>query len=107
MKKNRPNVEKITLGMDIENNLKIGDIITIDKPEFLTNGDFIITDKKRRHYDNIDRWDYTLNNTNILESYIDLFRSTEEQEDEEQKYSLITSEYANESIKEKYEVNVL
>ena len=103
---NSVNVEKVELSMDIENDLKIGDIISIDKPGFLTNGDFIITDKKRRYYDNVDRWDYTLNNTNILESYVDLFRASDEQEQDEKQYSLITGNYANESIKEKYEVVV-
>lgn len=104
---NNVNVEKVELGMDNENNLKVGDIITINKPEFLTYGDFIITDKKRRYYDNVDSWIFSLNNANILESYIDLFRSTEEQENEEAKYSLITSNYIKEDIKEKYEVDIL
>ena len=103
---NNVNVEKVNMLTDNENNLKVGDIITIDKPGFLTNGDFVITDKKRKYYDNVDQWEFVLNNTNILESYIDLFRATEEQEDAEQKYSLVTGNYVNEGVIENYEVDV-
>ena len=103
---NNVNVEKVNMLTDNENNLKVGDIITIDKPGFLTNGDFVITDKKRKYYDNVDQWEFVLNNTNILESYIDLFRSTDEQENEEEKFSLITGSYINEGVIEKYEVDV-
>ena len=103
---NNVNVEKVNMLTDNENNLKVGDIITIDKPGFLTNGDFVITDKKRKYYDNVDQWEFVLKNTNILESYIDLFRATEEQEDAEQKYSLVTGNYVNEGVIENYEVDV-
>lgn len=104
---NNVNVEKVEILTDVENNYNVGDIISINKPSFLTYGDFIITDKKRSYYDNVDQWTFTLNNTNILESYIDLFRSGEQEEQSNKVYNLITGDYAREIIAEKYEVEVL
>ena len=104
--KNNVNVEKLNLVMDVENNLNIGDIITVNKSNFLTQGDFVITDKKRSHYNNIDEWTFTLNNTNILESYIDLFRASEQEEQEGKTFTLITGDYSKEGFSEKYEVVV-
>ena len=105
IRKNSVNVEKVVIETDIENDLNIGDIISIDKSSFLTYGDFIITDKKRTYQDNVDRWIFSMNNTNILESYVDLFRSTETEQEEKQ-YSLITGDYSQEGVLEKYEVEV-
>ena len=57
-------------------------------------------------YNNVINWTFTLKNTNLLESYIDLFRA-DEQETSDKKFSLITSNYINEGFKETHEVNVL
>lgn len=106
IKKNDVNVEKVVIETDVENNLKIGDIISINKSNFLTYGNFIITDKKRSYYENVDKWNYKMSNTNILESYIDLFRSTEQEEQVDKMINLITGDYSQEGILEKYEVEV-
>ena len=107
IKNNNVNVEKVILETDKENNFNIGDIISINKTSFLTYGDFIITDKRRSYYDNVDRWTFSLNNTNILESYVDLFRAREEEQQTDKIYNLITGDYSKEGIKESYEVDVL
>lgn len=106
IRKNDVNVEKVELVTDEENNYKIGDIISIDKSSFLTYGEFVITDKKRSHYDNVDTWTFTLRNTSILESYIDLFRASEDEEQSDKVFNLITGDYSNDGIREKYEVEV-
>ena len=107
IRKDSVNVELVELKTDIENDFNVGDIIDINKPGFLTYGRFIITDKKRSYYDNVDSWIFNIRNTNILESYIDLFRATDKEEQSDRVYSLISSDYSVEGIKEGYEVEVL
>ena len=106
IKNNVPNVENIKMVTDEEHNLNIGDIININKEEFFTEGKFIITDKNINYESNYEYWEFTLRNTNILESYIDLFRSSEKQQ-EEKSFNLITGDYSQDGIKETYEVEVL
>lgn len=101
------NVEDVKLVADLENNFKIGDIIRIDKPSFLTSGNFIIVDKERKNSGNVDKWQFKLKNTNILESYIDLFRASEGEVQSDRVYGLITADYSREGIRERYEVEVL
>ena len=104
--KNTPNVETVVLNVDKETNFKVGDTIKIDRQDFFINGLFIITDKKESYSDNVKKWSFTLKNTSILESYIDLFRASEQEENTEIVYTLMTSNYVEEGIKESYEVVV-
>lgn len=106
IRKDDVNVELIEIKTDIENDFNVGDIIKVDKPSFLSKGNFIITDKKRRYGDNVNSWIFSMRNTNILESYIDLFRATEQEEMQIKLYNLISSDYSMEGIKESYEVDV-
>lgn len=106
IRKNEPNVEIVKLKTDDENNLQIGDIVSINRNSFLTYGQFIITDKKIMYETNVETWIFTLRNTNILESYIDLFRAKEE-ETADNEFNLITGDYSKDGIKEVYEVDVL
>ena len=104
IKKNTSRVEQVKLNMDEDNQLNIGDTIKIDKPFFLIDDTYIITDKNVIFQDNYITWNYTLKNTNILENYVDLFRA-KEQEISEKQYNLITSNYNEDNIiRESYEV---
>lgn len=103
IKKNTSKVEQVKLNIDQDNNLNIGDTIKINKPFFLIDDTYIITDKNIIYDDNVKTWQFILKNKNILESYIDLFRASE-QEEIEKNYHLITSNYSEETIKETYEV---
>ena len=105
MKKNTPNVEEIQMKIDKNYNFNIGDTFLIDKDEYFTQGIFIITDKKITYNNNVTSYIYTLRNTNILENYVDLFRSTEIEESDEKKYALISSNYIEDKILEKLEVS--
>lgn len=107
IKNNETKVETVVLNIDEKNNFEIGDTIKIDKQEFLINDTFIITDKKARFYNNEEEWSFTLKNTNILESYIDLFRATESEESANKEINLITADYFEEGFQESYEVNEL
>lgn len=101
---NTSKVEQVKLTMDVDNNLEIGDTIRINKDYFLIDDTYIITDKMVNFDNNIKTYYYTLRNTNILESYVDLFRADEQEDNENKNVSLITSSYIEEGIKESYEV---
>lgn len=93
----------LTLEFDKDKNLNIGDVIKVNLPNFLTVGDYIITDINYTHT-NVDNWKIALRSAAILENYIDLFREKEKQEINEQLETVTISEYLEENINEKYEV---
>lgn len=103
-KKNVSVVDQVKLNVDYDIGLEIGNTVEINKNSFLVNGTFIITDKTTIYDNNVNRWEYTLKNTNILENYVDLFRATETEEQTDKQYVLMTSNYIEEGIKESYEV---
>lgn len=105
IKKNISRVDEVKLGLDEDIQLNIGDTVKINKQNFLINDLYIVTDKKYNFSNNYEKWDYKLKNTNILENYVDLFRTTEKQE-EQKNYNLITSDYVSEGFNEIYEVIV-
>lgn len=93
----------LTLEFDENKQLKIGDVIRVDFPNFLTQGDYIITDITYRHA-NVENWKIILRSADILENYIDLFREKEKQEINEQIETVIISEYVEEKMNEIHEV---
>ena len=98
---NQTNIVKLEL--DVDYNLQIGNIIRLDLPNFFTKGDFIITDKNYSK-SNVENWIITLRSSDVLENYIDLFREKQEQETNEQEYSIMLSEYIEEKVNEIHEV---
>ena len=98
---NQTNILK--LEFDKNKNLSIGDIIRVDLPRFLTQGEYIITDITFTH-SNVENWNITLRSSDVLENFIDLFREKEKQENNEQVETVIISEYVEEKIKEIHEV---
>ena len=89
---------------NIDYDLKIGDLIRINMPKFMINDNFIITSIKSNY--SLNSKDFTIDtkNSKLTDSYIDLFRSTETQEDDE-KYDISNIiEYSDEGIIESYEV---
>ena len=89
---------------NVDYDLKIGDLIRINMPKFMINDNFIITSIKSNY--SLNSKDFTIDtkNSKLTDSYIDLFRSTETQEDDE-KYDISNIiEYSDEGIIESYEV---
>lgn len=104
IKTNDSRVEQVRLNIDKNNDLNVGDTIRINKPFFLIDDIYIITDKNTIFDNNVSVWQYTLKNTNILENYVDLFRAVEREEYQDKQFNLITSNYSEDSISEVYEV---
>lgn len=103
VKKNNSRADEVKLNVDYDADLKIGDTVKINKDSFLIQDTYIITDKVSAYSNNVNKWSYTLRNTNILENYVDLFR-TSEQEEDNKTFNLITANYSEDNIIERYEV---
>lgn len=90
-----------------KNDLKVGDKLTINLPEYFTEGEFIITAiKEIKDWCNPSLYTLELRNTNLLENFIDLFRSSSDIEEQESQVQMeYVVEYAEEEkIKEKHEI---
>lgn len=97
--------DEVELLLDENYNLKIGDIVRINKPCFLINNDYIITDIYESKVNSLYyNYRVILRNNNYLESFIDLFRYKETETLTEKTYSLTTIDYSTDSIKEVHEV---
>lgn len=88
---NNKYTNQITLKYDKENDIKIGDRIDIDLPEYFTEGIFIVTAiNESKEANNPTNYSVELRNTNLLENYIDLFRNSSDTEEQD---SQIETEY--------------
>lgn len=105
IKANSSQSDKISLLLDENYGLEVGDIIQIERPSFLIDGFYIITDILETHKNNrYNQYKITLRNSNYFESYVDLFRSKETEEIEEKNYNLSTIDYEEGTIREVHEV---
>lgn len=105
------NNEKYTNQINIKykeiNDIEVGDKLTFNLPEYFTNGDFIVTSiKANKEWCNPFEYNVEARNTNLLENFIDLFRSSS---DIEEQQSQVEMEYVveyveEEAIKETHEI---
>ena len=94
-------VNQVELEYDINQNLKIGDIIEINAPNYFISGKFAVQRIDYTYYNELKQiWKITLKNANILYSYIDLFRPQEVQENEDSLNSIVLSEFIEEVVTE-------
>lgn len=101
---NNNQISELEMCFDEDYGLKVGDLINVNMPRFFTKSTFIITSIQ----ETIDSFkkDFVIEmaNSNITENYINLFRSSKTQEDDEKYDILNIVEYSNEEIVERYEV---
>ena len=89
--------------LKLDNNLfNIGETIKINKGLF--NNNYIITGIRESHDRGINEYFVTCKNSNITDSYINLFRNPLTQENENKIYQINISHYNEEGIKETFEV---
>lgn len=106
---NNKYTNQVTLKYDKENDIEIGDRIDIDLPEYFTEGIFIVTAiNESKEANNPTNYSVELRNTNLLENYIDLFRSSSDTEEQD---SQIETEYVveysgEEKINEIHEIEM-
>lgn len=106
IKINTSKADTVKINVDYDIKLRIGDTIKINKNAFLIDDTYIVTDKTSSYEENVNKWSYTLKNTNILENYVDLFRASENQDNEQKVINLVTSDYIEEGFQERYEVTI-
>ena len=91
----------VTLVFDYNYNLKLGNIVNIDMPNFFIQGNFVVTDVSITYLKNtITQYTYELRNSSVLDNFIDIFRSSSTQENQDSINSLTISEYTESTIKE-------
>ena len=109
LKNNEKYTNQITLEYDKENNIVIGDKLEIDLPEYFTKGTFIVTDmNENKEGNNPINYTVEARNTNLLENFIDLFRSSSDIEEQQSQVELeyVVEYVEEETIKEIHEVNL-
>lgn len=87
---------QVVITYDEKNDLKIGDRLYINLPQYFINDNFIVTsisESMERNNDNT--YKLTLKSTNLLDNYVDLFKSSL---DTEQQTSQVETEYLVEYI---------
>lgn len=92
----------VDLSVDENYNLKVGDLIRINKPEFFVSGDFVITEVSETisGYNGYD-CQVKAQNNKLQSNYIDIFRK-KELEQEESKYNKVNFvNYITEGITQK------
>lgn len=107
LKNNEKYTNQINVKYNQENDIFVGDKLTIDLPEYFTQGNFIVTAiKSSKDWNNPFIHILELRNTNLLENFIDLFRSSSDIEEQESQVELeYVVEYAEEEkINEKHEI---
>ena len=106
---NNKYTNQITLKYDKENEIEIGDRIDFNLPEYFTEGIFIVTAiNESKEGNNPTNYSVELRNTNLLENFIDLFRSSSDIEEQDSQVEMeYVVEYAEEkTINEIHEVNM-
>lgn len=105
MVQNANTINQVVLKYDKNPVLKIGDIINIDKPSFFVQGNFAVKSLSYNyHNENDETWEITAKSSDLVSSYIDMFRPAEQQENEANVDTVILSEFIEENFTEKHTI---
>ncbi|MBR2857755.1 hypothetical protein IKE96_00860, partial [bacterium] len=100
-------VNQVSLKYEENPNLKIGDIVIIDEPDFYIKGKFAVKEQTYTYKNDLDEtWDIILKSADLFSTYIDLFRPIEKQESLDKIDTVILSEFIEETIEETHEFNL-
>ena len=100
-------INQVTLEYDKKPNLKLGDIILIDKPGFYIQGRFAVKDINYTYNNELDeKWIVTVKGSDLISSYIDLFRPEEKEENQKSIDTVILSEFVEEQINEVHSIEL-
>lgn len=98
-------INQIVLKYDKNPNLVVGDIVSIDKESFYIKGNFAVSNLSYTYNnDNDETWEITAKNSDIISSYIDMFRPKEQQENKNNVESMILSEFIEETFSETHTI---
>lgn len=94
----------LKLKFDKDKSIRVGDIIDVNLPDFLAKGTYIVTDIAYSKTQS-ELWIISVRTTDVLENFIDLFRSDKKQENIRQAETIVLSEYVEEKVFESHEVD--
>lgn len=101
MVQNSNTVNQVAIEYDIDPQLKIGDIIEINAPSFYIQAKFAVKDITYKYKNELEQnWKITVKNSDLISSYIDMFRPAEQEENEDTINTIIISEFVEEQINE-------
>lgn len=104
---NSNTINQVTLECDKKPNLKLGDIISIDKQGFYIQGKFAVKDINYTYNNELDeKWIVIAKSSDLISSYIDLFRPEEKEENQKSIDTVILSEFVEEQIKEVHSIEL-
>lgn len=107
MTQNLNTVNSVDLEYDINPNLKIGDIVSIQMPSFYISGNFAVKEINYNYENKIKQnWKITLKNADLISTYIDMFRPAEQEETQDKIDTVILSEFIEENIKEVHTISI-
>jgi len=98
-------INSVVLKYDVDPELKIGDLVKIELPAFYVKGFFAVKEIQYNYENELEQlWTITLQNSNLINNYIDMFRPAQTQETETQNESMIISEFIEERVDEVHNV---
>ena len=107
MSQNTKTINQIELLYDCNPNLNVGDIVDVDMKTFYVQGKFAVQDVEETYYNETDRrWKIILKNSNLISTYIDIFRPQENQENQDCINTVILSEFIEDKIVEKHNIEL-
>lgn len=107
MTMNTNTINQVVLQYDINQNLKIGDIVEIEEPEFYVQGRFAVKEITYSFIaENEQNWSIVLKNADLNSTFIDMFRPQQKQENQEKIDTVILSEFIEENIYERHMVDL-
>lgn len=102
MNKNSVDADELELKIDTTCDMQVGETIEINR--LLFNGTYIITSIQMNFVNNENVWIIKCKNGNVLDNFIDIFRSENTQDSEEKTYKVEITHYMEEKINEVFEV---
>jgi hypothetical protein len=97
-------INEVKLVFDKKPNLVVGDIISIDRPNYYIQGKFAIKDIDYSNNRGVEKWTIIAKTSDFISSYMDLFRPTEQQQPENSINTVILSEFSEEHFIEAHSV---
>ena len=102
---NSNEVNEIELEYDVDQNLKLGDIVEINAPSFFINGKFAVKNIQYTYNNELKQhWKFILKNADMLSTFIDLFRPVETQVQSDALDNFVLSEFSEERIYETHTI---
>lgn len=101
MVQNSNKVNEVILEYDINPKIRVGDIVEINRPNYFTVGKFAVKDIEYTYINKLEQnWRITLKSSDLISSYIDMFRPEEQQENQDVVDTVILSEFIEETLNE-------